>query len=60
MTALIRSRDFETQQITKACESEVVSDISGNVDDIDRRAYNLSLLNEKLRVFRIFYFLKYL
>jgi hypothetical protein len=49
MKSLVRARDFEIDRLTKACESEL-NEFLVDSEDIDNRSYNISLLNEKLRV----------
>jgi hypothetical protein len=49
MKALIRARDFELDRLRKACE-ETIEKTSEMSDKIEENSYNLSVLNEKLRV----------
>lgn len=51
MAALIRARDFEMERLTRACETAVQESATDD-EKIDEHSYNLSMLNEKLRVSR--------
>ena len=48
MTSLIRARDFEMERLSKACENELSQSVENAAND--EHSYNLSVLNEKLRV----------
>ena len=52
MAALVRARDFELERLTRQCELllSAFSVESGGGDGSDQHCYNLSMLNEKLRV----------
>lgn len=49
MKALITARDFDLERLRKACE-DTVEKSSEMSDQIEEHSYNLSILNEKLRV----------
>uniref|UniRef100_A0A7E4W010 Macro domain-containing protein n=1 Tax=Panagrellus redivivus TaxID=6233 RepID=A0A7E4W010_PANRE len=46
--ALIRARDFELEQLTKACEA-AVNDSIDKREELEQVSYNLGMLNEKLK-----------
>jgi hypothetical protein len=48
MRELIKARDFDLERLRKACE-DTVEKTSEMTNQIDEHAYNLSILNEKLR-----------
>lgn len=49
MKSLIAARDYDLERLRKACE-ETVEKTSEMTDQIEEHSYNLSILNEKLRV----------
>lgn len=50
MRALVRARDFEVDRITRACEINLAANSNTDLDKLDKHSFELSLLNEKLRV----------